>query len=108
VWWEHRLVAAGANGTVLLAGGLPAGWAGNHFEVYGLPNGAGGTLSYAVRWHGARPAVLWEQTGTPAVLSSPLAPGWTTAEVKGETLWPQPAGVPLADLEVPTDGESFS
>jgi hypothetical protein len=101
-WWEHRLVAPSVDGAVLLAGGLPAGWAGNHFEVYGLPNGAGGTVSFAVRWHGARPAVLWEQTGAHVPLSSPLAPDWTATDAKGEALWPQPAGVQLAE------GESFS
>ena len=101
VWWEHRLVAPTPDGAVLLAGGLPTGWAGNHFEVYGLPHGAGGTVSFAVRWHGARPAVLWEQTGTPTTLTSPLAPGWSTNEPKGETLWPEPAGVSHGDRVQP-------
>jgi hypothetical protein len=46
--------------------------------------------------------VLWEQTGAHVPLSTPLAPGWSATDAKGETLWPQPAGVPLAE------GESFS
>ena len=63
--------------------GLPSGWEGTNFEVYGLPTGADSTVAFAVRWHGARPAVLWEQTGGPVTLqASTLAPDWATAEVK--------------------------
>jgi hypothetical protein len=107
-WWEQRLVAPVTDGAVLLVDGLPADWAGNHFEVYGLPNGAGGTVSYAVRWHGARPAVLWEQTGAAVTLTSPLAPQWTTTDAKGETLWPQPTGVSAQEGVGTAEGESFS
>ena len=54
-----------------------------------MPTGARGTVSFAVRWHGARPAVLWEQSGAAVALTLPvLAPEWRTDEVKGETLWP--------------------
>ncbi len=50
------------------------------------------TASFAVRWHGERPAVLWEQQGdTPVELSAPdLDPEWRTTERSGETLWPAP------------------
>jgi hypothetical protein len=105
-WAELRLAQPTAGGVALLPTGLPHGWAGDNFEVYGLPNGAGGTVSYAVRWHGARPAVLWEQTEPTTTITAPLvAPGWSTAETKSETLWPEPGGVlPPA----PLDGGSFS
>jgi hypothetical protein len=75
----------------LLCGGLPPGWFGNNFEVFGLPTSGGGTVSLAVRWHGDRPAVLWEQSPDadgPQTLTSPvLAPEWSTSELVGEVLW---------------------
>jgi hypothetical protein len=90
-WLERRLVLPTGHGASLMAAGMPAAWAGSNFEVYGLPNGVGGTVSFAVRWHGARPAVLWEQTGAMAALDSPvLAPLWRTDQATGETLWPEP------------------
>jgi hypothetical protein len=48
-------------------------------------------VAYAVRWHGSRPAVLWEQTGDPVELVAPaVAPAWRTREATGEALWPEP------------------
>jgi len=127
-WVERTLVASGAKGAALLPGGLPAGWAGNNFEVYGVPTSGAGSVSFAVRWHGARPAVLWEQSGEAVALSAPLlAPEWHTAQVTGEALWPQPEGLepvaveraeqldaPVADkpsvrpFTPPAEGGSFS
>lgn len=111
-WCERRLVD-GCNGTaVLFAAGLPAGWEGNNFEVYGLPTGCTSSVSFAVRWHGARPAVLWEQSGDAAVrLTAPvLAPGWETTEVRGEALWPSPLPTPSPSPSpsLPAEGGSFS
>lgn len=106
LWWtEERLVQPTAEGAALVPEGLPSAWMGEHFEVYGLPTGSRGTVSFAVRWHGARPAVLWEQTAPTAVLRSPvLAPGWRTDEAKGEALWPEPPGA----TAMAPDGGSFS
>ena len=90
-WVENTL----GRGAVLLPGGLPPDWVGANFEVYGLPTGPASTVSYAVRWHGPRPAVLWEHDGEACRLTSPaLAPEWATTEAKGEALWPAPAAVP--------------
>ena len=124
ITWVERLIAdVSDDGGLLLPSGMPAGWEGNNFEVYGVPTGAQSSVSFAVRWHGERPALLWEQSGQPVTLSSPtIAPGWRSADVKGETLWPQPEGlvpVPLEDdapivithsevPRVPGEGESFS
>ena len=48
-------------------------------------------IDYAVRWHGERPAVLWDVTGEPVELTAPvLDPGWRTVDAKGEVLWPAP------------------
>lgn len=85
---ERRIVDGGR----FLTGGMPTSWLGNNFEVHGLPTSPSTTASFAVRWHGDRPAVLWEQQGdTPVELSAPdLDPDWLTTERSGETLWPAP------------------
>ncbi|MCB0980560.1 MAG: hypothetical protein H6513_00405 [Acidimicrobiaceae bacterium] len=102
-----RLVAwaelALADGAVLLPMGLPADWVGTNFEAYSVPTGPASSVSFAVRWHGARPALLWEQKGEPVELSAPLvAPAWRSADAKGETLWPAP------QHPLPADGGSFA
>ena len=56
---ERRLAA----GPVLLPGGIPEAWRGADIEAHGLPVGPASTVSFAVRWHGEHPAVLWEVTG---------------------------------------------
>lgn len=85
---ERRIVDGGR----FLTGGMPTSWLGNNFEVHGLPTSPATTASFAVRWHGERPAVLWEQQGdTPVELSAPdLDPSWRTTERSGEVLWPAP------------------
>ncbi len=82
-----------ADDGVVLPAGIPAGWRGANFEVYTVPVGADTTVSYAVRWHGERPAVLWEQHGEPIELTAPAVdPQWRTSEAKGEALWRAPRG----------------
>ena len=85
-WVERQLVRRGT----LLPNGLPESWRGANFEVYGVPTGPASTVSYAVRWHGPRPAVLWEQDGEAVQLTAPtVAPSWSTSEQRGEALWPE-------------------
>ena len=38
---------------------VPDAWLGQGWEVHDLPT-AYGRLSFAIRWHGERPALLWE------------------------------------------------
>lgn len=85
---ERRMARDGC----LLVGGIPTAWLGNNFEVHSVPTGPTTTVSYAVRWHGERPALLWEQHGDPAVmLSAPdIDPDWRSDAVSGEVLWPAP------------------
>jgi hypothetical protein len=85
--WVEGAFAAGG---MLMPAGIPADWLGRSFEAYGVPTGARSTVSFAVRWHGARPAVIWEQSGDPVPLTSPCAPAWRTHDAAGETLWPAP------------------
>ncbi len=84
----ERRIADGGN---LLPLGLPHRWLGSNFEVHGVPTGARSTVGFAVRWHGDRPAVLWEQHGDTQHLSAPVVdPGWSSDDVSGEALWAAP------------------
>ena len=88
-WLESRLASGGA----LLPAGMPADWLGQSVDVYGVPTVPGSAVSFAIRWHGERPAVLWEQTGVPVQLCAPaVAPEWRSSDATGETLWPRPPG----------------
>ena len=94
------LVHETEGGLTLLAM-LPAGWLGQGIEVHRAPTHAG-ELSYAVRWHGHRPALLWELRARPGVssvrLTAPgLDPGWSTEAPAGEALLAAPAG-PAAEV----------
>ena len=85
VAWVERALVSGA---AILPDGWPAGWLGQSWEAYGLPTLGASTVSLGVRWHGERPAILWEQRGEPVELTSPvLGPGWTSSDPKGEALW---------------------
>ncbi len=100
-WVEQLVAAEGA----LLPGGLPTPWLGAAIEVYGVPVGPASSVSYAIRWHGARPAVLWELTGEPLVLTAPaIDPTWRSAGTSGEALWPAPAGAALEVREADGPG----
>jgi hypothetical protein len=84
---ERRIAGDGR----LLGAGLPHRWLGVDFEVHGVPTGPTSTVSFAVRWHGERPAVLWEQHGDPRVLTAPTVdPSWSTSAASGEALWAAP------------------
>ncbi len=86
-----------ADGGRLLSAGIPHRWLGANFEVHRIPTGPRSTVSFAVRWHGERPAVLWEQHGDLQQLSAPgVDPEWSTLEASGEALWappPQPTRI---------------
>ena len=84
----------------LLPGWSPA-WAGRPLEAHGLPTAAG-PLSFALRWHGSRPALLWQidpdGEGAPlplTVSAAALDPGFAAATTRGEALLAEPAAVPV-------------
>ena len=85
--------ARGSTLEVALAPGWRDTWRGRPLEVHGLRSGAG-TISYALRWHGERPALLWDLEPSPLLepdvvprLHAPaLAPGWTARSWRGEAL----------------------
>jgi hypothetical protein len=77
-------------GGVALASLVPDRWYGQGWEVHDVPTAAG-HVSYAVRWHGDRAALLWEVGPHPGVgtvrLTAPgFDPSWSTYERRGEAL----------------------
>jgi hypothetical protein len=94
-----RRALVGEERGVELAPALPADWWGQDFEVHDAPTRSG-RLSYAVRWHGARAAILWDVTD-PApglVVRAPaLDPTWSTTDPAGDALLaesPRPTTTP--------------
>ena len=76
---------------------LPDAWRGQPLEVDDAVLAGGVRLSFAVRWHGERPALLWEATA-PVRLSAPgLDPSFAASAVRGEALLAAPAAPTLAD-----------
>jgi hypothetical protein len=84
-WVERGLVISDEQNAQMMPRGFPEAWLGVDFEAHGLAIGLASTLSFAIRWHGDRPAVLWEVTGAPMALSHEQ---WSTAQLTGEALWP--------------------
>ena len=94
----RSLVVDDAGDDLVLLPTFPGGWYGSGVEVHDLPT-AHGRLSYAVRWHGARPALLWDlepRSGAAAGVTlriTGLDAGWSTRERRGDAL--------LADVDPP-------
>lgn len=95
---------------LLLLPHFPHAWKGGEVEVHGAAT-SHGLLSFGIRWHGYRPALLWDLeldgpgTDAPVLISCPgLDPTWSTTQAKGETLLVGSA----EDLpDAPEAGESF-
>jgi hypothetical protein len=104
------LVSPRADGLVLL-GVVPPTWYGHGIEVHDAPTPFG-SLSYAVRWHGDRPALLWQLDAHDGVepdavrLCVPgLDPSWSSTQPRGEALLSAPLDGPSA---APSSGASSS
>jgi hypothetical protein len=110
------VVRDGDAGPALLAG-CPSAWRGAGIEAHGV-RGAWGSVSYAVRWHGGRPALLWEVEPAagldPGLVPTVTAPGldaaWVGTGWTGEALLGEPAPGPVDPTGSvgPADGMSFS
>lgn len=79
--------AVGPDAAIDLFPGFEMGWRGGSFDARNIPV-AGGRLSVAVRWHGERPALLWEVTGSVGVTltCSSMDPSWSASGSSGEAL----------------------
>jgi hypothetical protein len=69
--------------------GFHAAWLGVPIAVHDLPLRRG-PCSFALRWHGARPAVLWDVPPGTTVRAPALDPAWSSDDPVGETLLAEP------------------
>ena len=79
-WVLRRLAVPTPEGADLLPEPLAA-WRGRNLAVYGVwvPRGV---VSFAVRWHGEHPALLWELSAPLTLRAPALAPGWSTTTLE--------------------------
>jgi hypothetical protein len=87
---RNILVREVADGGLAMVTLLPDDWASQSFAVHDAATHHG-RLSFAVRWHGERPALLWELQPHPGVesirLTAPgLDPTWSSTDLRGEAL----------------------
>jgi hypothetical protein len=93
---RHALVRETPDGGVALVTIFPPEWAGQPLEVHDAPT-QHGRVSFALRWHGDRPALLWQCDGPGVTLTVPgLDRSFSTAEASGEALLaPYRARIPI-------------
>jgi len=88
----HLFDDADVTGELSLLPVVPAPWRGHPVDVRGIVTGMG-RLSFSVRWHGARPALLWERQGGPdevRLRCRGLDPSWSSGARSGEALLAAP------------------
>jgi hypothetical protein len=87
----RNLLVREVDGGLSLCSFVPPAWLGQSIELHGAPTHFG-PLSFAVRWHGDRPALLWELEPHPDVvdpirITAPgLDPSFSSSERRGEAL----------------------
>ena len=86
----RNLLVREADDGVVLCSMLPDEWSGQNLAVHDAPSHFG-RMSFAVRWHGDRPALLWELdvhegVGAVRITAPGLDPTWSTTEHRGEAL----------------------
>lgn len=94
---------------------VPESWYGHSVDVRDVPT-PHGRLSFSVRWHGARPALLWElhaldppgPDGTVTITVPGLDPTFRTGERSGEALLAAPRVADAPDAAPADPGTSFS
>jgi hypothetical protein len=87
VWLVRQLVRSTPGGVELFPA-FPRAWVGEGAEIYEANEG-GSSVSAGVRWHGGRPALLWEST-PPVTLRCGLDPSWSSREPRGDVLLASP------------------
>jgi hypothetical protein len=88
-WLEEQLVSPRRDGTVSMLGwGIPRMWLGSSIDCRSVIAGAEHTVSFGVRWHGEKPALLWEVEGPEGlVLDAGMTdPAFRTTQRAGEAL----------------------
>jgi hypothetical protein len=76
---------------------VPDEWLGQGIEVHDAPT-AHGPVSFAIRWHGDRPALLWDIPDGVRVTAPGLDPTWSAQQPKGDALLAPvaPPGTPVS------------
>ena len=88
-WIESQLVAQRRDGVIEICPcGIDKSWLGVNFECHKLLASPEHLISYAVRWHGEKPALLWEIDGPVGakVAASAIDHTFSSTEMRGETL----------------------
>ena len=88
-WIESQLVAQRRDGVIEICPcGIDKSWLGVNFECHKLLASPEHLISYAVRWHGEKPALLWEIDGPVGtkVAASTIDRTFSSTEMRGETL----------------------
>ncbi len=112
---------AGTGGPVDLVGNPDQAWLGASIEAHDVPV-ANGVISFGVRWHGDRPALLWHLDGgaqDQSVTASGLDANWSDDRPEGEALLAVTPGLAVEDgpesarvrqgerIEIEDDPQSF-
>jgi hypothetical protein len=106
-WLGARRMVIGGDPTHLrLLPVFPSAWMGGEVEIHNAVT-THGRLSFAIRWHGARPALLWDLEADHEIeIRCPgLDPDWSTTEHSGDALL---AGTAEGLAPIPAEGESFA
>lgn len=88
-WIESQLVAKRRDGVIEICPcGIDKSWLGVNFECHKLLASPEHLISYAVRWHGEKLALLWEIDGPVGakVAASAIDRTFSSTEMRGETL----------------------
>ncbi len=93
-WIDASLLRAVDGGYDLLPAAVPQRWFGQPIERHG------DDVSFAVRWHGDRPALLWENHRGGRLRCPGLDPTWSCREARGEALLAAPI-IDGVSLETP-------
>ncbi|MGQ0823640.1 MAG: hypothetical protein ACT4OX_01185 [Actinomycetota bacterium] len=89
-----QLVRVVGDDVALLPGFRPE-WLGQPIAATDVPVD-GGVASFALRWHGARPALLWDAPAGTSLCAPALDDSWSTTEPAGEALLAAPPAALLA------------
>ena len=81
--------------TIDVLPGFRTAWLGQHLAAHAVPL-RDGSCSFAVRWHGARPALLWDVPPGRTVHAPTLDPAWSSTDPVGETLLAEPPAALLS------------
>jgi hypothetical protein len=96
---RDRLVVETTDGIpgVAMCNVVPDEWLGQGIEVHDAPTSFG-PVSFAVRWHGDRPALLWDGPAGVRFTAPGLDPTWSSDRPKGDALLSPvaPPGTPVS------------